>query len=61
MAEAIQWLNNKIVSVKYEKKETLKRRLLSGNGHFFAIEIMVYIVLIYWLVRVGDGFGGERI
>nr|WP_176398077.1 hypothetical protein [Bacillus cereus] len=47
MAEAIQWLNDKIVYVKYEK--------LAINGHFFfTVEITVYKVLIYWLVRVGD-------
>ncbi|WP_205730839.1 hypothetical protein [Bacillus tropicus] len=49
MAEAIQWLNDtnkiiKVVSVKYEKTETIKRRLLSGNGHFFAVETMFYKV-----------------
>lgn len=39
----------------------MKRRLLLENGHFFAVEVMVYKMLIYRLVRMGDGFGGERI
>ncbi|OSY05261.1 hypothetical protein S2E19_05452 [Bacillus mycoides] len=34
---------------------------LAINGPFFAVEIMVYKVLIYQLVRVGDGSGGDCI
>lgn len=59
MAEAIQWLNDKIVSVKYEKKETIKRRLLSGNGHFFAVEIMVYKVLNLLISTCGADSGAH--
>ncbi|EJQ16337.1 hypothetical protein IE3_00460 [Bacillus cereus BAG3X2-1] len=32
---------------------------LAINGYFFAVEIMVYKVPIYWLVRVGDDSGAH--
>ncbi|AFQ09871.1 Hypothetical protein BCK_09830 [Bacillus cereus FRI-35] len=38
--------------MEYEKTETIKRRLLSGNGHFFAGEIMFYKVWGMDLMRI---------